>query len=173
MTARQGGQPPAWCVQQRVLAEGVQAILNTIIAAMPPEVAAVISLRPTQARERTLILRQLIFETAGTCEGVGRLTEALRWGEPAYLTQATKSGTTLRLGWSPAHPERCSIYFNCKTTLVETFRSLFADELTLEGNRALHVDLTAPVPEAALRVCFAATLTYHLDKRRKSIATGQ
>jgi hypothetical protein len=30
--------------------------------------------------------------------GVGALHETLKWGQPAYLTPETRSGTTLRLG---------------------------------------------------------------------------
>ena len=112
-------------------------------------------------------VRALILETAAATPGVGRLTEALRWGEPAYLTKASKSGSTIRLGWSPASPGRCAVYFNCKTSLVESFRAAFPESFGFEGDRALLLDLDTPLAEAALAQCLAAALTYHQRKRAK------
>ncbi len=66
---------------------------------MPADVAAVFAGFPERVRRRLLEVRDLIFETAADIEGVGPLTETLKWGEPAYLTGATGSGTTIRLGW--------------------------------------------------------------------------
>lgn len=43
-------------------------------------------------------MRRLIVATAAETSGVGPLTEMLKWGEPAYLTEATVSGSTIRLG---------------------------------------------------------------------------
>jgi hypothetical protein len=34
-----------------------------------------------------LVLREVIFDTVSEIEGVGKLEEALRWGEPSYLTK--------------------------------------------------------------------------------------
>lgn len=50
------------------------------------------------ARRGLLALRALIFKTAARLPEVGPIEEALRWGQPAYLTPLTKSGSTLRLG---------------------------------------------------------------------------
>ena len=69
-------------------------------------------------------------------EGVGELEETLKWGEPSYLTTESKSGTTIRIDWKPKHPNQYAMYVNCKTTLVDTYRSLFP-ELTYEKNRAI------------------------------------
>jgi hypothetical protein len=132
---------------------------------MPPGVAAVFAAYPDAARVRLQAVRALIYETAAATPGVGRLTEALRWGEPAYLTQASQSGSTIRLGWSPAAPARCVVYFNCKTSLVESFRAAFPETFGFEGDRALLLELDRPHPEAALAQCLTAALTYHLRKR--------
>jgi hypothetical protein len=133
---------------------------------MTPAVAAAFDAFPPPARDRLLDLRRLIIAAADETDGVGPLTEALKWGEPAYLTEATKSGSTIRLGWKPSSPNHAAVYVNCKTTLAQTFRILFADEFTFEGERALLVDLRKPLPEAALTVCFATALTYHRAKRK-------
>ena len=111
-----------------------------------------------------MALRQLIFEIAEATEGVGPIRETLKWGEPAYLTEATGSGTTIRLGWKAAAPTRYAMYFHCRTHLVDSFRALFP-ELRFEGNRAIVFDESDEVPQEPLSVCIAMALTYHRDKK--------
>jgi hypothetical protein len=117
---------------------------------------------PPVIRRKLLVLRELVFRTAASTDGVGELQEALKWGEPAYLTPATRSGSTVRLGWKKARPLEYALYFNCQTTLVDTFRTLFPKELRFEGNRAIVLLEADSVPTQALRFCIAAALTYHL-----------
>ncbi len=117
---------------------------------------------PPVIRRKLLVLRELVFRTAASIKDVGELEEALKWGEPAYLTPATRSGSTLRLGWKKARPLEYALYFNCQTTLVDTFRTLFPKELRFEGNRAIVLREADSVPTQALRICIAAALTYHL-----------
>ncbi len=130
----------------------------------PPDVAAALDGIPPAARQRLADLRALIFETAAATPGVGALTETLKWGEPAYLTEATKSGSTIRLG--VAKDGRCALYLNCKTTLVEEYRAAFSDVLGFEGNRAVLLDPQAPLPRDSLAQAIAMALTYHRRKRR-------
>ena len=56
------------------------------------------------------------------------------------------------------------MYFNCKTNLVETFRTLFPNDFKYEGNRALVFEANAPIPTDALRLCIAIAFTYHRTK---------
>ena len=132
----------------------------------PPPVAAAFAALPPASRARLLELRALIFEVAGATPGVGPLTETLKWGEPAYLTEASKSGSTIRLGVTRSEPPRCAIYLNCKTTLVEEYRAVFAEAFQFEGNRAVLLDPAAPLPKAALAQAIAMALTYHRRKRK-------
>lgn len=111
-----------------------------------------------------LALRRLVFEVAAQLPDVGALEETLKWGEPAYLTPVSRSGTTIRMDWKPRSPDVCALYFNCQTTLVETFRSLFPEIFTYEGNRAVLMPLSALLPEEAVKTCIAAALTYHRSK---------
>lgn len=104
-------------------------------------------------------MRRLIFATAASIPRVGPLTETLKGGEPAYLTEASKSGSTIRLGWKRSDPNRVALYFNCQTTLVETFRLQFPNELAFDSNRAVLFAVTDPLPERP--TCIAAALTYH------------
>jgi Domain of unknown function (DU1801) len=128
---------------------------------MPAHVAAAFTGFPRRPRRRLLEVRGLIFETAAHIEGVGPLTETLKWGEPAYLTEATGSGSTIRLGWFRSSERHCAVLFNCRTTLVEDFRSQFPDAFAFEKNRAILLDCHKPLPKAALSVCLGMALTYH------------
>ncbi len=133
--------------------------------AIPGAVAAVLATYPKRIRARLLEVRELIFATAAASDVVGELTETLRWGEPAYLTAASKSGTTIRLGWKESDPTRCAIYVNCRTTLVDAFRSWFPGELSFGGNRAILLDEAEAIPTEVLTVCINAALTYHHSGR--------
>jgi hypothetical protein len=90
----------------------------------------------------------------------------LKWGEPAYRTEAN-SGSTIRLGRAKSSVGACAVLFNCRTTLVKTFRSQFPDEFAFQGNRAILLDPSAPLPAMLpLAICLALAMTYH---RRRSI----
>ena len=128
-------------------------------APMPAGVAAAFSVFPDRVRARLLEVRDLIFETSARAKGVGPLTETLKWGEPAYLTEATGSGSTIRLGRSSER--ECAVLFNCRTTLVDDFRSQFPDVFAYEKNRAVLLDAGEPLPEIPLSACLLMALTYH------------
>jgi hypothetical protein len=126
-----------------------------------PAVAKVFEGYPPAARRRLLAIRKLIYATAASTQGVGELEETLKWGEPAYLTTQSKSGSTVRIDWKKSAPEKYAVYFNCNTTLIETFKSLFPHDFEFEGNRAIVFGLDEPVPVDSLTFCIAAALTYH------------
>jgi hypothetical protein len=117
-----------------------------------------------------LALRRLIFETAKATGGVGALEEALKWGQPSYLTTESESGSTIRIDQVKSQAGQYAVYFHCQTDLVETFRELYP-ELRYSGNRAILLDASEKVPETALRHCVALALTYHARKRKA--ATGR
>ena len=133
---------------------------------MPEEVAGVFRSYPTAVATMLADVRQLIFAVAKSTVGVGPLVESLRWGEPAYLTAQSKSGSTLRLGRPATPPDRCAIYLNCRTTLVANFRTLFPNELFYQGDRAILLDTRRCLPDEQLSVCIAMALTYHSTKQR-------
>lgn len=134
---------------------------------MPPQVAEVFNRFPPEARQLLFELRSLIFETADGHPEVGTLTETLKWGEPAYLTEETKSGSTIRLGWKSATPATAYLYFICRTNLVDRFQAMFGEELACEGNRAVALPLTEPIRRGALQDCIEAALTYHVERGRQ------
>lgn len=134
--------------------------------AMPALVGEAFGEFPAEVRKRLLRVRAMIFSVAAKTEGVGPLTETLKWGEPAYLTEASRSGSTIRLGWPKAHPSHAAIYFNCNTSLVATFREIFADRLEFSGNRAILLPMDKPLPDDALALCISMALTYKKERPR-------
>ena len=73
---------------------------QTTIPAIDRSVAEVIKCYPDEIQLKILDIRKLIFELASDDKRIGRITETLKWNEPAYLTDETKSGSTIRLAWS-------------------------------------------------------------------------
>ncbi len=91
-----------------------------------PKVASVFDNFPKADRKGLLKLRALIFETAAQTRGVGQLNETLKWGQPAYLTPVSKSGSTIRLGLPKpevsqftqiARPRSCRSFNICSQTV--------------------------------------------------------
>jgi hypothetical protein len=117
-------------------------------------------------RRKLLALREAIFATAAATEGVGKIEETLKWGEPAYLTSQTRRGSTIRIAWKKSRSEQYAMYFICTTGLVESFRTLFPTDFKYEGNRAMIFAAGDAVPTDALAFCIAASLTYHRKKKR-------
>jgi Domain of unknown function (DU1801) len=127
-----------------------------------PPVAATFAGYPAGARKKLMRLRELIFAVAKATPNVGEIEETLKWGEPAYVTAASKSGSTIRIAWKKSMPKQYAMYFICTTTLVAvTFRTRFPQEFQYEGSRAIVFDLDHTAPEDALRFCIAAALAYH------------
>ena len=124
-------------------------------------VARVFDGYPAPIRRKLLRLRQLVLDTAAETEGVNTLEETLKWGEPSYLT---KGGSTLRIDWKSPAPEQYAMYFNCNTSLVDTFKAIYGDVFTFAGNRAIVFGETDELPIEELKHCISLALTYHRVK---------
>lgn len=133
-----------------------------------PDVAAIFRDYPKQIRSKLLQLRQLIFDVAAKTDGVGELQETLKWGQPSYLTTLSKAGSTIRIDQVKSQPGRYAMYFHCQTTLVGTFRQMFRDRLTFEGNRGIVFKAADRLPARELRHCIALALTYHRNNRPRN-----
>jgi hypothetical protein len=129
-----------------------------------PQVKVIFDAYPAPVRKRLLKLRQLIFTTAAETSGVGEVVETLKWNQPAYLNQKPKSGTTIRLDALKDGAGGYAFYVPCSTTLVATYRELYSDVLSFEGNRAVVFSARDELPEDVVRHCLAMALTYHLKK---------
>jgi len=110
-----------------------------------------------------LQIRQWIFDVANENPSVGPLEETLKWGQPSYLTPTTKSGSTIRIDWFDEG--KIGIFLNCQTTLIETFRSMFADTLQFSKNRAIVLDASKPLPESEIKQCIKMALLYHQSRK--------
>lgn len=132
--------------------------------ALPPDpaVRAVFDAQPPALREALLELRGHILAAAAQAGRVGDLIETLRWGESAYLPARARIGTTVRINAVKGSADRYAIYVNCKTTLLESFRQLYPEAFTFEGNRAILFRVGQPLNADALRHCLTLALTYHL-----------
>ncbi len=132
-------------------------------------VAAVFDGYPRPVRAKLMRLRQLIFDTATRTEGVGKLKETLKWGQPSYLTEMSKSGTTIRI--DATKDGRYAMYVHCQTNLIERFRQRYPEALAYEGNRAVLFEASEDIPVNELRHCIAMALTYHRAKRGAAAET--
>lgn len=129
---------------------------------MTPEVARHFDGYPEPARVCLEQVRQLILDVAAEHQ-LGEVEETLKWGEPSYKV---KGGSPVRLDWKAKQPDQCALYFVCTTRLVETFREVYGDELSLEGKRAILLDPSQPLPQATLRHCIEMALRYQQLKQQ-------
>ncbi len=115
---------------------------------------------PEEVKSQLLKIREAIYEVAEN-ENIGVLTETLKWGEPSFLSE---KGSTIRIDWKPKSPDHFSVYFNCKTTLIETFKEIYKDTFQFQGNREIKFLVSEPVPMSELKACISMSLRYHRIK---------
>ena len=128
-------------------------------------VAAVFEAYPAGLRRKLIALRELIFKVASATEGVGRLTETLKWGQPSYLTQQSGSGSTVRID-RLRKGDGYAIYFHCQSGLVDQFRRIYPKTFRYEGKRAILFDQSEHVPTRALGHCIGLALTHHAHRKK-------
>ena len=126
-----------------------------------PEVAEVFNMYPEHMRQKLMLLRQLVLDTASETEGIATLEETLKWGEPSYVT---KGGSTIRMGWKESKPDQYALYFNCNTRLVDTFKERYGNEFKFEGNRAIVFNESDELLIEEIKHCILLSLTYHSRK---------
>ncbi len=128
----------------------------------PSQTQSVFDDLPKAMADRLLALRTLILETAAENPAIGPLEETLKWGEPAYLTSASKSGTTVRINRHKRQDNLYAFYVHCQTDLVERYKQLYSDILEFDGARAVIFDVDQEIPVDAVKHCLAMALTYHM-----------
>lgn len=127
-----------------------------------PKVKEVFDRYPKSVRKQMLNLRGLILNTASEIDGLEKLEETLKWGEPSYLT---KYGSTVRIDWKEKDPVVYAIYFKCTSSLVETFKTIYKDKFQFGGKRAILFQLDDKIPEIELKHCISLALRYHKVKQ--------
>ena len=108
----------------------------------------------TLEKEKLVELQELIHEVAR--EAHVEINEGIKWGQ---LSFASPKGTPIRI--DKYSDTQIGFFVHCQTTLVETWRSLFADTLCFSKNRAILLELNAPLPKEALKICIDHALNYH------------
>ena len=126
-----------------------------------PDVARVFECYPASMRRKMLRLRQIVLDTASETEGIDAVEETLKWGEPSYLA---RGGSTIRIDWKEKTPGQYAIYFNCNSSLVETFKAVYGEAFTFEGKRAIVFGANEELPVEELKHCISLALTYHRVK---------
>ncbi|KOO13223.1 hypothetical protein AKJ18_19660 [Vibrio xuii] len=116
---------------------------------------------PENARVRLEELRSLILKVSSDLD-LGKVEESLKWGEPSYSVAA---GSPVRIDWKLKSPNNYYVFFNCQTKLVDTFRELHGDVLKFQGNRAIVLSLSEPLPASELKHCLELALTYQQRKK--------
>ncbi len=124
------------------------------------EVALKFSSYPTDVAVSLRALRKIIYNVAKQ-EKIADLQETLKWGELSYVC---KSGSTVRYDWKKTSPDRLFVYFNCKTSLVETFKEIYGEIFEYEGNRAISFSRGKVEFPLELGHCISMALKYHLLK---------
>lgn len=126
-----------------------------------PSVKDVFDKFPKELKTKLTFLRQLILDTAEDIESIEVLEETLKWGEPSYLV---KKGSTIRINQKKSNPEEYCMYFKCTSQLVNTFRTIYKNVFTFEGNRAIVFYINDEIPVSELKHCISLALTYHRVK---------
>ena len=135
---------------------------------IPTEVKKTFDAYPEAAGKRLMQIRELILKCARKDDAIGKLTETLQWGEPAYLTEQTGSGSTIRLGFKDSKPDTIAVYFNCQTTIVKEIQQRYPDQFTCENNRVLLLPIKNPLPKKELSECLDIALKYHINKKARN-----
>lgn len=134
---------------------------------IPPDVDAAFADFAPNVREQLKLCRMHILATASEVEHVGPVTETLKWGQPSYLTEKSKSGSTIRL--APASQgsgsERPALFVHCATDLIEQFKTFYPECFDYQGKRALIIRSDVQSVTAELRHCIALALTYKLRRQ--------
>lgn len=128
-----------------------------------PKVKAKFEAYPKNIKQKMKILKDLILETAAEIESIDEIEETLKWGEPSYIA---KKGSTIRMDWKTKTPHQYAMYFNCNTSLVETFKSVYGNLFKYEKNRAILFSLDDEIPKKELKDCIEMALKYHTLKNK-------
>lgn len=130
---------------------------------LPPDIFDTIQHWPDTVQTRLTEMRTLFHEVARKAE-IGPLEESLKWGQPAWRPRKPRTGSTLRMGWTPAQPDRIALFVDCKTDLAARFGAVFPDTCHNDGRRELSFDLATGLHAEALWHLAHATFTYHRAK---------
>jgi hypothetical protein len=131
--------------------------------AMPMQVQAVFDACPVPVRQGLLQLRGLILTEAAQMPQIGPVTEALRWGQPAFLTLQTGAGCSLRIG--PVKSGGFGQFVHCQSGLIPAFAAGPGAGMRFEGTRAVLFATVAEIQAAPLALLIGRALGFHLGRK--------
>ena len=134
-----------------------------------PAVKTVFTNYPKKLQDKLLFLRNLVYKIAAKTEGIGELEETLKWGSPGYLTNQSKSGTTLRIDRIGSQAGKYGMFVHCQTSLVGSFKKIYGDAFDYDGNRGIILDERDDIPVKEISHFIYLALTYHLGKKQKNV----
>ncbi|KIC10390.1 hypothetical protein RA19_11795 [Leisingera sp. ANG-M1] len=126
------------------------------------QIKAAFDVPDASAQEGLLALRRLIFDTAAQTPEAGRVEEALRWGQPSYLTPERKTGSAIRLGVPKG--ARFALFVHCQSRLIPEFAAAFPAWDRFEGTRAVLFDDPAEIEPLRHSWLIKRALTYRIRK---------
>lgn len=127
---------------------------------LPATIAPAFDLPDSTAREGMLRLREMILGVAADLPEIGRISEELRWGQPAYLTPETGAGSSLRIGTHKA--ARFAMFVHCRSRLILEYLEIFPGLDRIEGTRAVLFDTVEQIDPERHGLLARRALTYHL-----------
>lgn len=125
---------------------------------------------PAPIRDHLLRLRTMVYDIAEADPEIGEVYEALKWGQPSFLTRRPQSGTTLRIDRAKkAGDHHIALYFSCQSTLGPEIQSRFGHEIECDGKRQVLLDIRKSYPDAILAEIIGLTLKYQIHKREQRV----
>lgn len=131
-----------------------------MILLIDPRVKQVFDHYPNNVYKSLFDIREAIIEVARELN-LTQVEETLKWGEPRYVV---KGGSTIRINWKHKTPKYFAIYFNCRSLLVETFKEIYGDLFSYQGNRAIIFKVDQEIPMNELKHCISLSFRYHKIK---------
>jgi hypothetical protein len=125
-------------------------------------IAAAFNLADDQARMGLLKLRDLILETAETLPDIGPVGEALRWGQPSYIS---RKGTPLRLGVPKS--ARFGLFVHCQSRVIPNYIERYPAWDRIDGTRAVLFDRPDQIEPLRHGWLIRHALTYKMKASRK------
>ncbi|MCK0149665.1 DUF1801 domain-containing protein [Marivita sp. S6314] len=138
----------------------VTLICMSQVSTPPPDVEAALAAHPEDVQGALRALREMILDVAANTDGVGPITETLKWGQPSFEAMSPKTGTPLRIGVPKTGG--VALYTHCQTTVMSQARDVFSDSFDFDGNRAVLLPTDGAWPDAALRQIMRSALTYRI-----------
>jgi hypothetical protein len=122
---------------------------------------------PDDIQPSLIQLRELIISVVKEYD-LDPVEESLEWGE---LSFCVNGGSAIRIGWRSKSPDKCLIFFNCQTSLIETFKEIYGELFSYEGNRAIILERSKLGSVKELRHCIGLALQYHKLKHLPLLGT--